>query len=87
MNKAGEMQVGDIIEVTWIDAWSNSHGYGEPDHTYEPLPCVDVGYFLQENDHGVTTVRSMAFGGVSTSFRGESFTPWEMIIDIEVLVG
>lgn len=78
------MKLGDIIEVTWEDAWSNSHGYADPEHEYKPLIIKDVGYFIQENEHGVTMVRSK---GKQSKYRGETFTPWAMITGIEVLVG
>jgi len=77
------MKVGDIIEVTWLDAWSNSHGYFDEDHQYGPLTIKDIGYFMQENERGITMVRSKGERGAN---RGETFTPWEMIISIEVLV-
>jgi len=79
-----KMKIGDIIEVTWLDAWSNSHGYGDPTHEYKPLIITDVGYLLQESDHGITMVRSK---GKESKYRGETFTPWEMIVGVEVLVG
>ncbi len=78
-----KMKRGDIIEITWLDAWSNSHGYFDDDHEYQSLTIKDVGYFMQENEQGITMVRSL--GNVSKG-RGETFTPWEMIRSIEVLV-
>ncbi len=78
-----KMKNGDIIEITWLDAWSNSHGYFEDNYEYQSMTIKDVGYFMQENEHGVTMVRSM---GTFSKNRGETFTPWEMILGIEVLV-
>ncbi len=78
-----KMKLGDIIEITWEDAWSNSHGYFDSNYEYQPMTITDIGYFMQENEQGVTMVRSI---GKESKGRGETFTPWEMIRSIEVLI-
>ena len=77
------MKTGDIIEVVWSDAWSNTNGRYDPAYKYGPITMVDIGHFVHENDEGLLMARTCQSG---TIYQGETFLPWNMIVSIEVLV-
>ena len=74
-----------VVLIGWIDAWANAAGYYDSSYVYESLEMQEVGYLVQENKHGILTARSWQKGEPDDRFRGESFTPWEMITKYEVL--
>lgn len=86
MDKQGHAEQGDIVHVTWLDAWSNSHGRYDEHYNYEPIIMNDVGWLVEENDAGILLAHCKQGGLQNRDYVGETFTPWEMIISWEVLV-
>ena len=80
-----KLKRGDIIEIEWLDAWSNSHGRYNPHYHYAAIPMKDVGYLIEENDRGILMSHCNQESG--KCFVGETFTPWEMIKSVEILDG
>lgn len=75
---------GDVVIITWIDAWSNSHARFDQNYTYKSILMQNIGFLVQENEWGLTTcVKQQNYGD---SYDGETFIPWEMIVEWEVLV-
>lgn len=78
------LKTGMIIEVHWVDAWSNSHGRYEEEFDYGKLDMLDIGYFVEEREDGILMCRTNQSDG--RAWVGETFIPWEMIVTITVLV-
>ena len=78
------MKQGDIIEIKWLDAWANSHGRWDPHFAYGPLIMKNIGYFVSENDEGILLAGCEQRKG--DCYVGETFTTWEMVVSLEVLV-
>lgn len=76
-----------IVVVHWIDAWANSAGYYDSTYKYAPLIMEDIGYLIEENKHGILTARcQQERDDEGPRYRGESFTPWEMVTKVEEIV-
>jgi len=83
------MKTGDMLLIHWIDSWVNSTSYYDEDYDYGPIFMTELGFFVKETDEGILTVRCLQSSPNDPTdinrFRGETFTPWDMIRKVEIL--
>jgi hypothetical protein len=68
-----KLQQGDLVLVTWLDAFTHPGGYWQTDDVCDLKPMTTVGYFVTVSDEYLTVAQSMShcsddetqqFGGV-----------------------
>ena len=87
MKNKKEVKLGDIVDITWEDAWADSQNYYTVDSINSESPYIGhtVGKVIRHNKYGTTIAQEYGFGSRVDDFRRVHHVPKAMVRKIKVL--
>jgi hypothetical protein len=82
-----KVKLGDIVDITWEDAWADSKNYYTVESIKDEKPYIGhtIGKVIRHDKHGTTIAQEYGFGERAPDYRRIHHVPRSMVRKIKVL--